>query len=372
MIPPVVLAVEQLRRRVPGGVGRYATGLLQGLLAVPAPPIGLLASSYRGQGPDPLDRWGFELLASRLPAPLLTAAWDRGLASAPRGSGIVHSVSLAAPPVRPPHRRGGRALVVTVHDLAWRTQPDATTARGRRWHEGALQRALVHADGFVVPSEPVATALVEAGAGPEAVRVIPHGADHLPPPDDEAASSLLQAIGVTGDYLLAAGTLEPRKNLERLVEAYAIARPSLPAPWPLLVVGPSGWGDVRAASTDGIVVVGHVSDAVLSALYARARAFVYVPLEEGFGFPPVEAMASGVPVVVSTAVPSVVGTLPGDSPPALVVDPHSVGNIATALVRVAHDDGLRAELIAGGAELVRSLSWASAAEAHVAWWEELR
>lgn len=371
MTSAVVLAVEQLRRPVPGGVGRYATGLLQGLLAVPAPPIELLASRHVGGGTDPLARWGLEVRCSRMPAPFLTVAWDHGLAPVRGGAGVVHSVSLAAPQVRPARRRGGRALVVTVHDLAWRTHPRATTARGRRWHEAALGRALVHADGFVVPSERVATALVGAGADSRRVRVIPHGADHLPPPDHGAARSLLRGLGVTGDYLLAAGTLEPRKNLDRLAEAYAAARPSLPAPWPLLVVGPSGWGGVRTGGTEGVVFAGNVDDAVLSSLYAGARAFAYVPLEEGFGFPPVEAMACGAPVVVSAAVPSVAAHRDA-APPALVVDPRSVEDIAAALVRIAGDDALRAQLAQRGTELVATLTWAAAARAHIRWWEELR
>lgn len=376
MTAPVLLAVEQLRRRVPGGVGRYATGLLQGLLDVPAPPIALLASRHVGSGPDPLGRWGFEVRCSRIPAPLLTVAWDHGLAPAPRGEGVVHSVSLAAPPVRPPRPRGGRPLVVTVHDLAWRTHPDATTPRGRRWHEAALGRALVRADGFVVPSAPVAAALVAAGADPARVRVIPHGADHLPAPDEVAATKLLRRLGIAGDYLLAAGTLEPRKNLDRLAQAYTAARPSLPGPWPLLVVGPSGWGEMRSRGTEGVVLAGRVDDAVLASLYAGARVFAYVPLEEGFGFPPVEAMASGVPVVVSSAVPSVRGPIVAESsheePPALVVDPCSVEEIAAALVRVGCDDALGAELARRGAEHVASSTWAASARAHIGWWEELR
>ncbi|MGH8979887.1 MAG: glycosyltransferase, partial [Acidimicrobiales bacterium] len=183
--------------------------------------------------------------------------------------------------------------------------------------------------------------------------------------------ALLRRLGVRGDYLLAAGTLEPRKNLARLAAAYAAARPSLPDPWPLLVVGPTGWGGVQAGGGDGVVAVGHVDDGVLAALYAGARAFAYVPLEEGFGFPPAEAMASGVPVVVSSAVPSIVGP-PGAAPAALVVDPLSVDDIAGALVRMARDDDLRAELAARGAELVAPLTWAAAADAHIAWWEALR
>lgn len=370
----VVLAVEQLRRRVPGGIGRYAAGLLDGLRAAGA-PAPLLLASRPPPGGDPLAAWGCEVRASPLPGPLLTRAWDRGAAAAPRGARVVHAVSLAFPPVRPPHRAGGAALSVTVHDLAWRSHPETTTARGRRWHEAALARALRRADAFVVPSSPVADALVAAGAGRDRVRVIGHGADHLPPPDTAGAEALLARLGVEGAYLLAAGTLEPRKNLDRLVTAAARARRTLGGGLPLVIVGASGWGPApaaRSAARDGADVrfAGAVGDAVLAGLYARARAFVYVPLAEGFGLPPIEAMACGVPVVASTAVPSTVPP-PGGEAAALLVDARSVDEIAAGISAVASDDALRAELVARGAALVHPMTWARSAAAHAAWWKAI-
>lgn len=363
----VVVAVEQLRRSVPGGIGRYATGLLDGLAQLRAADVELRASRAPHGVPDPLSEFGFPVCASVLPARVLTRAWDLGIAPVRHGR-IVHSVSLASPPVRPTRRRGGPALVVTVHDLAWRTHPDTTTARGRRWHEAALARALARADAFVVPSLPVSDSLVSAGADPRRVRVIPHGVDHLPAPDHEAAAALLARAGVRDGYLLAAATREPRKNLRRLTEAYARARGSLRAPWPLVVVGPSGWGDAGVDRVEGVVESGPVGDAVLAALYEGARVFAYVPLAEGFGLPPVEAMACGTPVVVSTAVPSTTPA-PGTSPAALRVDPTTVEQIAAALVRASGDDALRDELVARAKDVVRPLSWVASAKAHVEWWE---
>ncbi len=370
----VVVAVEQLRRRVPGGIGRYAHGLLDGLRALGGPPVELLASRHTGGAVDPLSGFGFPVRASALPAPVLTAAWDLGLAPQ-RAAHLVHAVSLAAPPVRPRHSRGGPALVVTVHDLAWRSHPDATTPRGRRWHEAALGRALERADAFVAPSPPVAEALAEAGAEPSRVRVIPHGADHLPAPDDGGAASLLRRLGVADGYLLAAATLEPRKNLGRLVGAFSRARPSLAGPWPLVVVGPHGWGDAGVDRAEGVVLAGAVDDGVLAGLYRGARAFAYVPLTEGFGLPPLEAMVCGVPVVSSVTVPSTAPApgVPADGagpgPAALLVDPATVDDIAAGLVRASGDDTLRTVLVARGEALVAPLTWKASAAAHVAWWE---
>ncbi len=136
------------------------------------------------------------------------------------------------------------------------------------------------------------------------------------------------------------GTLEPRKNLPRLIEAYGIARRSLPEPWPLVVVGPPGWGP-ELEPREGVVFTGRVGDGTLASLYARARLLAYVPFEEGFGLPPVEAMHFGTPVVASP--------LPTTGGAALEVDPTRVDDIAEALVEVATDDALRAGLAAVGA-----------------------
>jgi glycosyltransferase involved in cell wall biosynthesis len=405
----VLLAVEQLRRPLPGGIGRYARGLLGGLSGLPAKErsgaeIELLASrpsrtdavaGSSGRPVDPLGSSGFPVRSSALPGPALTRAWDWGLVAAPPAYDVVHSVSLAAPPVRRGRAPGGGRplLVVSVHDLAWRAHPESTTARGRRWHEAALRRALRRADAFLTPAVGVADQLRSLGAGADAVAVVPFGADHLPPPDESGADTLLERLGVGGPYLLTAGTLEPRKNLRRLTGAYAGARPSLPEPWPLVVVGPRGWGDAglggrpSGSAEDpgggalpvgepgrgphaGVVAAGPVSDGVLAALYRRARAFVYVPLTEGFGFPPLEAMGAGVPVVASTGVPSV-APRPGDTPAALLVDPQSVEAIAEALVTVSTDESLRSDLVARGTSLYRSLTWRRCARQHLALWERL-
>jgi len=275
-------------------------------------------------------------------------------------------------------------LVVTVHDLAWRHHPDATTPRGRRWHEASLGRALRHADALVVPSHPVANDLLEAGAVPERVTVIDEGADHLPPADGPGATALLRARGVAGGYLLTVGTLQPRKNLARLVAAYEAVRPSLPEPWPLVVVGATGWGAATPSNeragrswrdvfaTAGVVAVGAVPDEVLAGLYAGARAFAYVPLAEGFGLPPLEAMTFGVPVVASSAVPSIQQAAPDAPPTALVVDPLDVDAIAGALATVSTDDELRRALTTAGTADVGYRTWARAAAAHVGLWRALR
>lgn len=230
----VLLLVEQLRRSAAGGIGTYVLGLLQGLDALAAedpdgaPELVLTASRSRsGPDGDPLATLGHPLHASVLPGPLLTRAWDRGIVRAPSGIDVVHAVSLAT--LEP-----GRApLVVTIHDLLWRRIPEAYPWRGRHWHEAALRRALRRADRFIVPADVVASDLMDTGAAPDDIVVVPMGSDHLPPPDVAAARSHLATLGVHGPFLLCVGTLEPRKNLQRLIEAYgAIHGPRCPRPGP--------------------------------------------------------------------------------------------------------------------------------------------
>ncbi len=161
--------------------------------------------------------------------------------------------------------------MLTVHDLAWRRHPEATTTRGARWHEAALARARKSAAQIVVPSRFVAADLAAAGVEESRITVVPSGADHLPTPDGVGTDALFARLGIREPYLLSVGTLEPRKNLARLVRAYGAVRASLPGAWPLVVVGPTGWGDQGvSAGTEGVIFTGVVPDAVLAELYVRA------------------------------------------------------------------------------------------------------
>jgi len=354
-----LLVAEQLRRRVPGGIGTYVRGL-----AREAQGATLWASRPPGGGADPLDVLGRPVVTSALPSRALVWAWDRGWgwgpAAVPTGYDLVHTPSLAVPAAV-----GNTPLAVTVHDLAWRRAPETFPPRGRRWHEAALGRALGRAALLLAPSRQTADDLLAAGAKADRVEVVDEGCDHLPPPDREAAAALLRELGVGADYLLSVSTLEPRKNLPRLVAAYQEARGRHAAVPPLVIAGPVGWGDELrpARAGPGVVLAGHVEGGLLAGLYAGARAVVTVPLVEGYGLPAVEAMACGAPVVASPQ-PSVGGA-------ALEVDPLDVGAIATALVRVATDARLRAELVEAGRARAAGLTWAAAAARHEELWASL-
>jgi glycosyltransferase involved in cell wall biosynthesis len=359
---------------VPGGIGAYARGLLEGL-AVAATEgdgveVALLASRAPGGADDPLAAFGLPLHTSRLPSRLLTRAWDHGLSRAPAGFDIVHSVSLASPEL--PHPSPER-LVVTVHDVAWHRHPEATTRRGARWHEQALQRASRSGAALVVPSRLVAADLAAMGIAESRVTVIPSGADHLPEPDPDATDLLLRKVGVSGEFLLTVGTLEPRKNVDRLVRAFGQVRDSLPGPWPLVIVGPTGWGPEPAEprAADHVVFTGPVPDVVLSELYRRARAFAYVPLTEGYGLPPLEAMRVGIPTVVSDEVPSVHDLGASERAPACIVDPLDIDDIARGLAAVLTDDVLRAVLARQGAAFAAIRTWRGTGRAHIDLWRSL-
>jgi glycosyltransferase involved in cell wall biosynthesis len=375
------MAVEQLRRSVPGGIGAYARGLLGGIAqcAVDGDEIdlSLLASRVPGRPwqrssarQDPLAQFGRPILVSHLPGPLLTRAWDHGWVRAPSGFSVVHSVSLATPSSR---SSGPVRHVVTVHDVAWRRHPEATTPRGARWHEAALCRARDSEAALIVTSKFVAADLLADGVRSDRITIVHGGSDHLVPEDPVQTEALLRRLGVRGEFLLTVSTLEPRKNVDRLLQAYGLIRAELPEPWPLVIVGPTGWGATLSGPPDqeGVVFAGAVSDAALTGLYRRARAFAYIPLTEGYGLPPLEAMRSGTPSVIANEVPSVVDLEELGPPPARIVDPFDVEDIAAGLTAVLADETVRADLAVRGAAHARSRTWKTAAHQHMGLWRAL-
>ena len=238
----ILLVVEQLRKKVPGGIGTVAAELSRALGALGDPALRLRVALYASASPvdpDPLLEFGLSMLASPVPAKILPRLWDHGMGRPKWQFSVVHATSLEAPP-------GPSPLVVTVHDLAWRSFPEAYSPHGRRWHEASLRRRVDDAAAFVVPSRQVADALLGAdlGIAPNKIEVIEWGVDHLPDPEVvEATDDLLDRLGVYREFLLSVGTLEPRKNLGRLVDRLRQWRASSSGTCrPLVIVGPAGLG----------------------------------------------------------------------------------------------------------------------------------
>jgi glycosyltransferase involved in cell wall biosynthesis len=268
------------------------------------------------------------------------------------GTEVVHATTWAVPPT-------SRPLVVTVHDLAFLQDATHFTARGNRFFRRALTTVRRRADAVVVPSQATADECAEAGIDPDLVHVVPHGA-RVHRPDAASVADWRRRAGVAGPYVLWCGTVEPRKNLGTLLQAFARLRdPQLS----LVLVGPPGWGDVpeHPAGLDAsrVHTLGHLSRDDLAAAYAGAAAFCYPSLREGFGLPVLEAMSHGIPVVTSagTACAEVAGEA------ALLVEPTDVDGFADALRQAVVDDGTRA-----AASLARAaeFSWAEAARRTVA------
>ena len=255
--------------------------------------------------------------------------------------------------------------VVTVHDLTALLFPESHTWKVRWSLLPFLRRSLEQARVVVVPSR--ATAADLAFHFPESagkIRVVPEGADPEFRPGAAAEIAATRAeLGAPDGYLFSAGTLEPRKNLGALLTAWAELRRDDETTPPLVLAGGYGWGSrpllrrIEALAPLGLTYLGRVERPRLVRLFQAARAFVYPSLYEGFGLPPLEAMACGVPVVTSdvSSLPEVVGDA------GLTVDPRDPGALAAALRRLLADPDLAADLGARGRSRAAGFTWEAAA-----------
>jgi glycosyltransferase involved in cell wall biosynthesis len=268
---------------------------------------------------------------------------------------VVHATNFVLPALR---RTPG---VVTVHDLSF--YRDDTFPGGKRlrelvpWSVGRAARVLV-------PTAAIGEEVCgRFGLDRDRIAVTHEGVSPLffgaSPLSDEA----LARMGVRRPFALAAGTIEPRKNLALLLQAWARVRSEL-TDWTLAVAGPRGWGP-QLPTTPGVVLVGWVGDETLPGLLAASEVFCYPSLYEGFGLPPLEAMAAGTAVVAGryTAAEEVLGDA------AVLVDPTDVDALAEAMVRVATNGALRGALQVAGRAHATAYTWEGTAKATIAAYE---
>jgi glycosyltransferase involved in cell wall biosynthesis len=258
-------------------------------------------------------------------------------------------------------------VVITIHDLSWLRYPKTHPADRIRWLERAMPSALTRSAAILVDSEFVRQEVLAAfGVDPARVHTAHLGVSSVfRPRSGEATRATLSALGlVHGRYVLTVGTIEPRKNVQHALEAYAALPEGLRRRYPLVVAGAKGW---RAAALEKKLRVleaagelrflGHVPDGDLARLYAGAAVFVFPSLYEGFGLPPLEAMASGVPVLVSNraSLPEVVAD------GARLLDPERPDLTADALVSLLADERARMALVERGLSHAATFTWEACA-----------
>jgi glycosyltransferase involved in cell wall biosynthesis len=264
--------------------------------------------------------------------------------------------------------------VVTIHDLAF-LDPSVHRLRSHLYLTALTALAVRKATRIVCVSEYTRREL-EAHYPHAAgrVRVVGEGVnERFKPPTEQEAAAFRARLGFEDPYLLFVGSLEPRKNLPRLIRAYEGAIAATGAGHQLVIAGGAGWrnGPLREAlrhSTlrNRIHVLGYLSEAELPAAYAGAEVFLYPSLREGFGLPPLEAMACGTPVLTSnvSAIPEVVGDA------ALTVDPNDLGALTDGLSRLLTDVELRKQLRDRGMQRAAEFRWDRVAAQMVQVYEE--
>ncbi len=347
----------------PTGVGAFCTGARSGLSALPGLGVSAFAVSWRRRhGIAALVPPGVSTAQRAMPARPLHATWRRF--SRPPiewfigGRDIVHGSNFVVPPTK------RAARVMTVHDLTVVLYPQLCDPPTLEYpaliRRSAAEGAWVH-----TPSQFVADQVVaELAIDPERVRAVHHG---IPP--------LCHGAGIPAPapfplpegchrYLLAIGTIEPRKDYPLLVSAFTSVSAAHPEV-ALAIVGREGWGveRFRAAAEASpararILQLGYLDDAALASVLHNASALVYPSIYEGFGFPPLQAMAAGVPVVATAAgaVPEVVGD------GALLVTPGDADGLAAAIARVLDGGAAVDDLVVRGRRRSEGFTWLKCAE----------
>ena len=358
------------------GVGHYTFELALALAAVA--PSNSFELAYPSSAPsvaliDNQRALPANLTIERVPVDLLGKHWWAvGLPRHIRHKGIelFHGTNFDVP------LRRRCATVLTIHDLSQllhpETHPRRSVSRARR----RLPLMTRTADAIIVPTESVRReACAQFKVAPDAVFAVPEAArQSFRPMEREESERVRRRLGVQDNFLLAVGTLEPRKNLAILIAAFnevARSEPDLQ----LVIAGGNGWltGPLfeaieKSPYRPSILLTNYLHDHELQALYSTCRAFVYPSIYEGFGLPPLEAMACGAPVIASR-IPTLRETL-GDAPS--FFDPRSVEQLTAALSEIIANDERRAGMSRAGLAQAQKFSWERTAQATLEVYEVAR
>jgi len=356
----ICVNVSPAVHRIPG-LGRYAQELMAGLLAVDRENeyVAFYNRPAEAQVDPPLDR--LPHLTTNLPTkPWRMSALLAHLARVPQdrlfpGVDLFHATDHLLP------RLYRVKSVFTLHDLTFLVCPETSQTLNRWLRTLMIPRFLRAADAVIAASECTKRDAVRlCGLDERKIEVIYLGASpRFCPAAPDVMSVARQKYGLPGSFILSVGTIEPRKNLTSLLEAYRTLRVE-GFEGKLVIVGKKGWlyeGFFRRLRElgleDEVILTGFVPDEDLPALYSAADLFVYPSLYEGFGLPLLEAMACGVPVVCSStsSLPEIAGRA------AVMVDPLEISQLARALERVLGDSNLRASMHQEGLKQAAHFSW---------------
>lgn len=341
----IAYTLEQCWRRVPGGTGTSALEVLKELLVIDECDVVGVAGHHR-RGPTA----GFEppvpVATFPIGGALLVETWTRlrwpKVESVVEGVDVVHSTTIIPPATRKP-------LVTTIHDVAFLHHPEFFTARGNKVFRRSLDLNREKASLVLCSSTATLNDCLRLGFTSSRLRHIPLGV-HAQAVEDHDRQRVRDKYELPSEFVLFVGTVEPRKNLARLVAALE----SLPGAPPLVIAGIEGWGDAQLTTTHEVHSIGYVAAEDLPALYSLCTVFAFPSILEGYGLPIIEAMAHGAPVVTSrgTSTEEVAGGA------AVLVDPLDVASIASGIHTALHQ---RDDLIAQGYARARQLPWSTTA-----------
>ncbi|MEP6817931.1 MAG: glycosyltransferase family 1 protein [bacterium] len=342
-----------------GGNESYATNLIEALAEIDHANRYTLYVTKRAAVERFSNRWPNFSVRSTLPhTPLIRIPLTLSAELRRNPVDVLH-VQFTSPPFSP------CPVVVSIHDLSFEHLPHTFKWRSRKQLRITVRRSAREASQVIALSEYARNDIINSyQVSAEKISAIPlAAAAHFRPiTNEEELQRVRQTFGIEGEYILSVGAIQPRKNLGRLVAAYAClrrAKPEVKLP-KLVLAGKCAWlydETLRAIKelqlSDSVILTGYVPESDLPALYSAALCFVYPSYFEGFGLPPLEAMQCGVPVIVGnqTSLPEVVGDA------GVLVDPFDVDALAAAIGKVISDSNLRAELSVQGLARAKLFNW---------------